>query len=164
MRNLTTTKPAGLPSTERRERMAQQARASKAERTWRAYGSDWRIWEAWAAANGTSALPADPERVAEFLSDMTMTRRLSTVRRYLASISVSHTLKGHTFERKHPAIKTILAAPHAGRRWRAGCDPCSPNRSGRSCVILAIALPSSVMRRCWLLALHQAAGAQSSRA
>ena len=36
---------AGLPSTERRERMAQQARASKAKRTWRAYASDWQVWE-----------------------------------------------------------------------------------------------------------------------
>jgi hypothetical protein len=32
------TKSVGLPSAERRERMAQQARASKAERTWSAYG------------------------------------------------------------------------------------------------------------------------------
>src|SRR5262245_15973200 len=102
MNDLATTKPIGLPSAERRERMAQQVRASKAERTWRAYGSDWQIWEAWASANGVPAIPADPERVAEFLSDMTASRKLSTVRRYLASISVSHTLKGHTFERKHP--------------------------------------------------------------
>jgi integrase len=99
---------AGLPSTERRERMAQQARASKAERTWRAYGSDRQVWEAWAAANDVKVMPAEPERVAEFLSDMTASRKLSTVRRYLASLSVTHTLKGHTLERKHPAIKTIL--------------------------------------------------------
>jgi integrase len=114
MNNLVTIKPIGLPSAERRERMAQQARASKAERTWRAYGSDWQIWEAWASANGVPAMPADPERVAEFLSDMTASRKLSTVRRYLASISVSHTLKGHTFERKHPSIRTILRGAARG--------------------------------------------------
>jgi integrase len=107
MSDLVIVEPAGLPATERHERMAQQARASKAEGTWRAYGSDWQIWETWAAANGVTAMPADPGRVAEFLSDMTVTRKLSTVRRYLASISVSHTLKGHQFERKHPSIKTI---------------------------------------------------------
>ena len=114
MSDLIITKPPGLPSAERRERMAQQARASKAERTWHAYGCDWRIWEAWAAANGATAMPADPQRVAEFLSDMTAVRKLSTVRRYLASISVSHTLKGSTFERKHPAIKTILRGAARG--------------------------------------------------
>src|SRR5262245_51012749 len=114
MSDLVTTKPICLPSAERRERMAQQARASKAERTWRAYGSDWRVWEAWAVANGAEAMPADPQRVAEFLSDMTTSRKLSTVRRYLASISVSHTLKGNTFERKHPSIKTILRGAARG--------------------------------------------------
>jgi integrase len=114
MTDLVTTSPSSLPSTERRERMAQQARASKAERTWHAYGSDWQIWEAWAAANGAIAMPADPECVAEFLSDMTASRKLSTVRRYLASISVSHTLKGNTFERKHSSIKTILRGAARG--------------------------------------------------
>jgi integrase len=108
MTDLVTTTAAGLPSTERRERMAQQARASKAERTWRAYAADWQVWQAWATANGAAAMPADPERVAEFLSDMTASRKLSTVRRYLASLSVAHTLKGCTLERKHSAIKTIL--------------------------------------------------------
>jgi hypothetical protein len=119
MSHLVTTKPADLPQAERRERMTQQARASKAERTWRAYGSDWLIWEAWAAANGATPMPADPERVAEFLSDMTTSRKLSTVRRYLASISVSHTLKGHLFDRKHPSIKTIL-------RVSAWCSSAAP--------------------------------------
>jgi integrase len=114
MTDLVTTSVAGLPSTERRERMAQQARASKAERTWRAYGSDWQVWEARASANDAKAMPADPERVAEFLSDMTASRKLSTVRRYLASLSVTHTLKGHTLERKHPAIKTILRGAARG--------------------------------------------------
>src|SRR5262245_19681331 len=114
MNDLVVTKPVKLPALARKERMQQQARASKAERTWAAYGSDWRIWEAWAAANDAAALPADPVRVAEFLSDMTATRRLSTVRRYLASISVTHTLKGERFERKHPAIKTILRGATRG--------------------------------------------------
>jgi hypothetical protein len=126
--------------------MAQQARASKAEGTWRAYGSDWQIWEAWAAANGATAMPADPGRVAEFLSDMTVTRKLSTVRRYLASISVSHTLKGHQFERKHPSIKTILSAPghrflaEFARRRQAGPRPSAETRDDAA---------RGAMQRCW---------------
>jgi tetratricopeptide (TPR) repeat protein len=51
--------------------------------------------------------------VARWLSTRT-SRKLSTVRRYLASISVSHTLKGHTFDRKHPSIKTILRGAARG--------------------------------------------------
>jgi integrase len=53
-------------------------------------------------------MPADPEHVAAFLSDMSASRKISTLRRYLSSISVSHTLKGHVFPRNHAAIKTIL--------------------------------------------------------
>jgi integrase len=96
------------PPAERHERMARQARASKAENTWAAYGSDWRVWEGWAERNGVAALPAEPQHVASFLSDMSETRKLSTLKRYLASISVSHTMKGAPFDRKHAAIRTIL--------------------------------------------------------
>src|SRR6476661_2023379 len=45
---------------------------------------------------------------------MTVSRKLSTVRRYLASLSVTHSLKGHTLERKHPAIRTILRGAARG--------------------------------------------------
>jgi integrase len=88
--------------------MARQAKASKADATWAAYGSDWRVWQAWTQTNAVAELPADPEHVAAFLSDLSASRKVSTLRRYLASISVSHTLKGLAFPRNHPAIKTIL--------------------------------------------------------
>jgi integrase len=90
------------------ERMAEQARASRAETTWAAYASDWRIWEAWATAHGASVLPASVESVAAFLSDMSATRKLSTLRRYLASISVAHQAKGLAFETGAPPIRTIM--------------------------------------------------------
>jgi integrase len=107
MKDLASAARAGLPS-DRVERMARQAKASKADATWRAYGNDWRVWQAWAAANAVAALPANPEHVAAFLSDMSATRKVSTLRRYLASISVSHTLKGHALDRRHASIRTIL--------------------------------------------------------
>ena len=105
--DLVTVEPAPLPA-ERRELMERLARGSKAEATWEAYAADWRIWEDWAVANGALPMPADPDRVAQFLTDMTTSRKISTVRRYLASLSVAHFLKGHAFERKHPAIKVIM--------------------------------------------------------
>jgi integrase len=107
MGNLATAPRAGPPA-DRGERMARQAKASKADATWAAYGSDWRVWATWAGANGVPELPADPEHVAAFLSDLSASRKVSTLRRYLASISVSHTLKGYAFLRNHASIKTIL--------------------------------------------------------
>jgi integrase len=90
------------------ERMAEQARASRAETTWSAYASDWRVWEAWAGQIGAATLPAEAEAVAAFLSDMSRTRKLSTLRRYLASISVAHQAKGLGFETGAPPIKAIM--------------------------------------------------------
>ena len=123
--------PAPVPA-ERRELMERLARGSKAEATWEAYAADWRVWEAWATANGAAPMPADPDRVAQFLADMTTSRKISTVRRYLASLSVAHTLKGHAFQRKHPAIKVIMrgaarAAPAPPRQ-----PPQRPARIGRA--------------------------------
>ncbi len=101
--------------------MERLARGSKAERTWAAYASDWKVWEAWAVANGAAAMPADPERVAQFLADMTTSRKLNTIRRYLASISVAHTLKGHRLRsqarRASPpscAVRPVAHRPRAG--------------------------------------------------
>jgi integrase len=108
MSDLLTIEASGALSTERHERMQRQARASKADATWAAYAADWRVWEAWAARVGATAFPAVPEQVAAFLSDMSASRKLSTLRRYLASISVAHSLRGVVFDRKHPAVRTIL--------------------------------------------------------
>jgi hypothetical protein len=90
------------------ERMAEQARASRASTTWCAYARDRRIWQMWAAEHGVSPIPAEAEAVAAFLSDLSATRKLSTLRRYLASVSVGHQAKGIKFEVDAPAIRAIM--------------------------------------------------------
>jgi integrase len=100
--------------TERRERMEHLARGSRAESTWRSYAIVWVVWETWASANGATPWPADPTRVAAFLTDLTATHRIATVKRYLAAISVGHTLKGFRLDRKHAAITTILRGAARG--------------------------------------------------
>lgn len=91
-----------------REQMERQARASRADTTWKAYRSDWRVWEAWATQNGASTMPAEPDAVAAFLSHAGSTRKLSTLRRYLASISVAHQLQGLTFQTNAPSVRTLM--------------------------------------------------------
>jgi site-specific recombinase XerD len=97
-----------LPA-EHRERLEDLARNSRAAATWKAYQSDWRVWSAWTDAHGASVLPADPVAVATFLAEMNQTRKVATLKRYLASISVSHTLKGLAFDLRNPALRTIMA-------------------------------------------------------
>jgi len=107
-----------LPA-EHRERSEDLARDSRAASTWKAYQVDWRLWSAWAAKHGACALPADPMVVASYLAELSETRKDSTLRRYLASISVMHTLKGQAFDRKSPALRTVMKGigrRHGGKR------------------------------------------------
>jgi integrase len=97
----------GLPI-EHRERLEDLARDSRAPSTWKAYQVDWRLWTEWAAKHAACALPADPVVVASYLAELSETRKVNTLRRYLASISVTHSLKGHTFDRKAPALRAIM--------------------------------------------------------
>jgi integrase len=154
------TKPgAGLPGP-LRLRMQRLARASRAESTCRAYQSDWRIWEAWAATAGTTAMPASPEAVAAFLSDASATRKVSTLRRYVASISVAHQLKHQHFPSGAPPIRTILKGiarekagdrrrvrPLMARQVRAIMDSAGPQLMAmRDCAILALGVAMAARR------------------
>ena len=54
--------------------LAEEARAfvgaAKAPATLRAYRSDWAHFQAWCGAHGADALPASPETVALYLTDL----------------------------------------------------------------------------------------------
>jgi len=65
-------------------------RAAKSPATIRAYRSDWADFSAWCSSHSLGALPAAPETVALYLSDLAATLRPSTLARRLASISVAH--------------------------------------------------------------------------
>jgi integrase len=98
----------GEVAAQRTERMKHQAKASRADNSWRGYRADWRVWQAWAAKRGVSELPADAQHVAEFVSDMSASRKVSTIRRYLSSIAVAHELAGLSFDHKHATLRTIM--------------------------------------------------------
>lgn len=90
------------------ERARRNFTAAEAKNTQEAYASDWRLWEHWAAENGNDLFPADPEAVALFVSDMSADRKISTIRRYVATISTTHTKRGETFNTRHPALRRML--------------------------------------------------------
>jgi site-specific recombinase XerD len=64
-----------------------QARAAS---TLRAYRADWQIFEAWCGAHELAALPATPETVALYITEMARDRKVSTITRHLASIAQAH--------------------------------------------------------------------------
>lgn len=73
------------------------AAESRAVSTRRAYASDLKLFRSWCEANGVAAFPATPAVVALYVTSMAENgRKVATIRRALAAISVAHTVAGVT--------------------------------------------------------------------
>lgn len=79
-------------------------RSSKSVNTIRAYKSDFNHFVNFCKKNNFKPLPADPKIVSFYITDLSSTSKVSTLKRRLASISVIHKLKGHYIDIKHPLI------------------------------------------------------------
>ena len=77
---------------------------SKANNTLRAYKSDFHDFKIFCARHGFSSLPSEPKIVSLYLTHLSKTSKISTLRRRLVSISMVHKLKGHYLDTKHPII------------------------------------------------------------
>jgi site-specific recombinase XerD len=63
---------------------------SKAANTIRAYKSDWAHFTVWCQAHGQAVLPALPETVVLYVSDLAATHKPGTLTRRLSAIKVTH--------------------------------------------------------------------------
>ena len=79
-------------------------RSSKSANTIRAYKSDFNNFVDFCKINNFKPLPADPKIVSFYITHLSSTSKVSTLKRRLASISVIHKLKGHYIDIKHPLI------------------------------------------------------------
>ena len=77
---------------------------SKANNTLRAYKSDFSDFRIFCSKHGFSSLPSEPKIVSLYLTHLSKTSKISTLRRRLVSISMVHKLKGHYLDTKHPII------------------------------------------------------------
>ena len=78
--------------------------SSKSVNTIRAYKSDFNHFVDFCKKNNFKSLPADPKIVSFYITDLSSTSKVSTLKRRLASISVIHKLRGHYIDIKHPLI------------------------------------------------------------
>jgi integrase len=80
-------------------RLAEETRgflaASKADSTRRAYRSDWEHFDEWARRHSLPSLPASPQTVALYLTDLAATHKPATLRRRLTVINRVHQTAGH---------------------------------------------------------------------
>tara|TARA_B100001057_G_scaffold500057_1_gene613219 strand:- start:5948 stop:6901 length:954 start_codon:yes stop_codon:yes gene_type:complete len=79
-------------------------KTSKANNTLRAYRSDFRDFGIFCAKHGFKSMPTDPKIVSLYLTHLSKTSKISTLRRRLVSIGVVHKIKGHYLDTKHPVI------------------------------------------------------------
>ena len=77
---------------------------SKSNNTLRAYKSDFKDFGAFCAKHGLSSMPTEPKVVSLYLTHLSTSSKMSTLRRRLVSIGVVHKLKGHYLDTKHPVI------------------------------------------------------------
>ncbi len=84
-------------------------KAAKAPNTIRAYRSDWRHFEEWAGERGRSALPAAPETLVAYLTDLAAVAKVSTLERRIASISQAHQMAEHEPPTRAMAVRALMA-------------------------------------------------------
>ena len=79
-------------------------KSSKAANTLRAYKSDFKDFGAFCAKHGFNSMPTEPKIVSLYLTHLSKSSKMSTLRRRLVSISMVHKIKGHYLDTKHPVI------------------------------------------------------------
>jgi site-specific recombinase XerD len=105
------------------EKAREYVRQAKAPNTRRAYRSDWEHFTAWCQARTLAALPAAPETVALYLSDLAAGFKASTLTRRVSAISQAHQMAGH----ESPTHAALVQQTMAGIRRSLGTAPTEKN-------------------------------------
>ncbi len=91
------------------------AKRSVAENTRRSYKSDWESWEAFCGVHGFTPLPADPEQVRLYLTQLTQFAgrkggklKPRTAQRHLAAIAAAHRSQDIAFDTQHPVLRRLM--------------------------------------------------------
>jgi integrase len=81
---------------------------SKSANTKLAYQKDFRDFAAWCESARVACLPATPDTVARYITDIEPTHKPSTLRRKLSSISMAHQTAGYETPTKTAAVRLVM--------------------------------------------------------
>ncbi|HEY5117565.1 MAG TPA: hypothetical protein VIJ00_18730 [Nakamurella sp.] len=102
-------------------------------RTLRTYGADWALFTDWCTATGTTALPADPQTVVDFLTGCPAAPATSRCR--VAAIDHHHAAAGYQWPGESVLVRAALGRPTG--------EPFQPTERDREAVEAALrGLPS----------------------
>jgi integrase len=82
---------------------------AKAAATKRAYSADWRDFRSWCSLRAVPSLPAAPQTVVLYLTELSATRKVSTLVRRLSAISQAHQVAGFESPAQSAAARTLMA-------------------------------------------------------
>jgi site-specific recombinase XerD len=85
------------------------AHQSKSRNTIRAYRADWSHFTKWCREHGQASLPASPETVALYLSDLASTHKPATLTRRISAISQAHQMAGIDTPTMNSKVRLVLA-------------------------------------------------------
>src|SRR5579883_2797225 len=99
-----------LPATlDTMEQAKDYLRQSKAANTRRAYRADWGHFSAWCEARSRVALPAAPETLVCYLTELAATHKVSSLSRRVCAISQAHQAAGCEPPTRVPAVRALMA-------------------------------------------------------
>lgn len=78
-----------------------------AENSKRAYKNDWKHFVDWCEDHHMQALPATPQQVTLYLTDLASTFATATIQRRMVSINKAHRLAGHPQPCKDELVQTV---------------------------------------------------------
>ena len=94
--------------------------ASIAPATTRVYQHDWAMFERWTAAHGLESLPASPQTVARYLTDLARDHKPATIGQHMSAISAAHQAAGI----EEPPTRSLLVRKTvSGIRRQLGVAP-----------------------------------------
>ena len=79
-------------------------KSSKSYNTLRAYRADMLSFEKFCMSLNLKSLPAQPKTVSLFITELSKNSKLSTIKRKLASIKITHKMAGQYIDLKNPII------------------------------------------------------------
>ena len=98
-------------------------KTSKANNTLRAYKSDFKDFGGFCLRHGFKSIPTNPKIISLYLTHLSKSSKMSTLRRRLVSIGVVHKMKGHYLDTKHPiiienllGIKRVIGSIQKGKK------------------------------------------------
>lgn len=91
------------------DRASEFAQRSKSSNTIRAYRADWAHFTGWCDAHALIALPATPESVCLYVTDLSSTHKPATLTRRISAISQAHQIAGLDTPTSSPKVAAVLS-------------------------------------------------------